>query len=65
MVLSDDSDTALAWAWGSRDDGIARVVSRTKNKIPFDRAVLTRAQADSPLGFENRVIPDNIPLGFV
>ena len=65
MVLSDDSDTALAWAWGSRDDGIARVVSRTKNKIPFDRAVLTRAQADSPLGFENGIVSNGISLGFV
>ena len=65
MVLPDDSDTALARAWGSRDDAISRVISSTKNKIPFDRAVLTRSQADSPLGFENCIVPNRIPLGFV
>ena len=65
MVFSNDSDPALADAGCTRENAVSRIVSGPNNKITLDGAILPRAQTDPALTFQDGVVANDIPLGFV
>ena len=65
MVFSNDPDPPLADAGRAGDNAVSRIGSGPDNKIALHGTILPRAQADPALTFQDGVIPNDVPLGFV